>query len=465
MTLLIGGEVGYPAWLEIHEILMSLVILLDADPARQSEGREYSRRERDTSRTRGEENGFERRRRDRSPPDDDTRKWRTTDSAARPERRDRDDREKERRGREASSERADTDARNSSSPTRLRRKTEDDERAEARRRKEDRDREKETPAWMDDYVPDAAAKNTLLGISNDGMDELQRWKQEKREKEMRKEAEAAAIATLPTPPEPAPPLVTAHTSPPPPTNGHPPASSTSTQDPPPGISFLEQLKQAANQVNVEVSPPQDQSSSFAPLLSSAHVQYAETNSLPSGPPSATLSPTTDPVATAADIRRSNSKSTLDTVQIPLIMFLPCRRLQPPSRVAPCLCTTTQCRCNFARTDRYFFCVCVSEAICSVTSPSSYTVGRTLPSYIQPWGSNPFCLWRVATRAGRLWRKFTRTVTPSSCQWPRSSSANTPRPALASSRRTTGAFAAICLSPQRQPYPWRYDPRQPQRRSC
>ena len=380
MMLLIGGEVGCPAWLEIHEVLIGLVILLDADPARQSEGREYSRRERDSSRTRGDENGFERRRRDRSP-DDDTRKWRT-DSAVRPERRDRkdlDDREKERRGREASSERADTDVRNGSSPTRLRRK-EEDERAEARRRKEERDREKETPAWMDDYVPDVSAKNTLLGISSDGMDELQRWKQEKREKEMRKDAEAAAIATLPTPPEPAHPLVNSHTPPPPPTNGHTSALSTSTQDPPSGISFLEQLKQAAGQVSVEVSPLQDQLSSFAPLLSSVHVQSIETNSLPSGPPSATLSPITDPIATTADIRRSTSKSTLGISQISLIS-IPCRRLQPPSHVAPCLCTTTQCGCHFSRTNRYFFCVCISETICSVTSPSPYTVSRALPSHI------------------------------------------------------------------------------------
>jgi len=285
---------------------------LDADPTRQSEGREYSRRERDSSKSRGEENGFERRRRDRSPPDDDTRRWRTTDSATRPERRDRkelDDREKERRGREASSERADTDARNGSSPSRLRRKIEEDERAEARRRKEERDREKETPAWMDDYVPDASAKNTLLGISSDGMDELQRWKQEKREKEMRKDAEAAAVATLPTPPEPNPPIVTAHTPPTPPTNGQAFTSPMSPQDPPSsGISFLEQLKQAANQANVEVSPLQDQPSSFAQLLSSAHTLCVETNSLSSGPPSATLSPITDPFATAADIARPNSKS-------------------------------------------------------------------------------------------------------------------------------------------------------------
>lgn len=282
---------------------------LDADPTRQPEGREYSRRERDSSKSRGEENGFERRRRDRSPPDDDTRKWRAADSSTRPERRDRkelDDRERERRGREASSERADTDARNGSSPTRLHRKTEEYERAEARRRKEERDREKETPAWMDDYVPDASVKNTLLGISSDGMDELQRWKQEKREKDMRKDAEAVAVATLPTPPEPAPPTITAYTPPTPPTNGQPSTSPMPTQDPSSfGISFLEQLKQAANQVNVEVSPPQDQPSSFAHLLSS---QCAETNSLSSGPPSATLSPTTDPIATAADFRRPTSKS-------------------------------------------------------------------------------------------------------------------------------------------------------------
>lgn len=292
--------------------------LLDADPARQSEGREYSRRERDSSKTRGEENGFERRRRDRSPLDDDTRKWRTTDLATRPERRDRkefDDREKERRGREASSERADTEARNGSSPTRLRRKTEEDERAEARRRKEDRDREKETPAWMDDYVPDASSKNTLLGISSDGMDELQRWKQEKREKEMRKDAEAAAVATLPTPPEPAPLSITTNTPPTPLTNGQAPTLSTSTQDPPPsGISFLEQLKQAANQPNVEDSPLEDQPSSFAHLLASAQAQSFEPNPFSSGPLSAaTLSPTIDPIAIAADIRRPNSKLTPDTV--------------------------------------------------------------------------------------------------------------------------------------------------------
>lgn len=317
------------------------MLFLDAEPTRQSEGREYSRRERDSSKSRGEENGFERRRRDRSPPDDDTRKWRTTDSSTRPERRDRkelDDRERERRGREDSSERTDTDPRNGSSPTRLRRKTEEDERAEARRRKEDRDREKETPAWMDDYVPDASVKNTLLGISSDGMDELQRWKQEKREKEMRRDAEAVAVATLPTPPEPMPPTITAHTPPSYPTNGQASTSPLSQQDPPSsGISFLEQLKQAANYaadvspishnhwdsdrererdlgdvpsstVNIEVSPPQGQFSSFAHLLS-ANAQSAETNSLSSGPPSATLSPTMDPIATAADFRRPNSKST------------------------------------------------------------------------------------------------------------------------------------------------------------
>ena len=179
---------------------------------------------------------------------------------------------------------------------------------------------------MDDYVPDASAKNTLLGISNDGMDELQRWKQEKREKEMRKDAEATAVNTLPTPPEPVPPPVTAFAPPTPPTNGQTSASLTSTQDPPPsGISFLEQLKQAANQVNVEVSPPQDQTSRFAHLLSFAPPQSVETNSLPSGPPSATLSPTTDPITTAADGRRPNSESTPDTVCIPLILSLPCRR--------------------------------------------------------------------------------------------------------------------------------------------
>ena len=316
------------------------MLFLDAEPTRQSEGREYSRRERDSSKSRGEENGFERRRRDRSPLDDDTRKWRTTDSSTRPERRDRkelDDRERG-RGREDSSERADTDPRNGSSPTRLRRKTEEDERAEARRRKEDRDREKETPAWMDDYVPDAAVKNTLLGISSDGMDELQRWKQEKREKELRKDAEAVAVATLPTPPEPMPPTITTHTPPSHPTNGQAPALPLSQQDPPSsGISFLEQLKQAANYaadvspishnhwdadrererdlcnvpsstVNVEISPPQGQFSSFTHLLS-AHTQSAETNSLSSGPPSATLSPSMDPIATAADFRRPNSKST------------------------------------------------------------------------------------------------------------------------------------------------------------
>jgi len=193
---------------------------------------------------------------------------------------------------------------------------------------------------MDDYIPDASAKNTLLGISSDGMDELQRWKQERREKEMRKDAETAAVATLPTPPEPAPPPVTAHTPPTPPTNGKRSTSPTLTQGPPPGISLLEQLKQAANQVNVEISPPQDQPSNFVYLLSAAHAQSVETNPLPSGPPSATLSPTTDPIPTAADIRRPTSKSTLDTVQILLIVLLLCRRLQPPSHVAPCLCTTT-----------------------------------------------------------------------------------------------------------------------------
>ena len=244
LMLLIGGEVGCPAWLEIHKVLIGLVILLDADPARQSEGCEYSRRERDSSRTCSDENGFEKRRRDRSP-DDDTRKWHT-DSAVHPGRRDRKDlgdQEKERRGREASSE-------------------------------------------------------------------------------------AAAIATLPTPPEPAHPLVNSRTPPPPPTNGHTSALSTSTQDPHSGISFLEQLKQAAGQVSVEVSPLQDQLSSLAPLLSSVHVQSIETNSLPSGPPSATLSPITDPIATTADIRCSTSKSNPGINQISL-NSIPCRRLQPP----------------------------------------------------------------------------------------------------------------------------------------
>lgn len=209
---------------------------------------------------------------------------------------------------------------------------------------------------MDDYVPDASVKNTLLGISSDGMDELQRWKQEKREKEMRKDAEAAAIATLPTPPEPAPPTITAHSPPTPPTNGQTSTSPMSTQDPPSsGISFLEQLKQAANNaadvspishdhhwdtdheheralynakmstVNVEVSPPQDQSSSFAHLLAT-HTQCAETNSLSSGPPSATLSPTIDPIATSTDPRRPPSKSTQVLGRIPLIVFLVCRGL-------------------------------------------------------------------------------------------------------------------------------------------
>jgi hypothetical protein len=225
MTLLIGGEVGRPTWPELHEMLIGPCYFLDADPTRQSEGREYSRRERDSSKSRGEENGFERRRRDRSPPDDDTRKWRTTDSShvlsvviARNLMTER---------------KSDADAKPLQSapilmpgtvaalPVSVVRPRRMSEPRRVGERRNEIERRKRPLGWMTMF-PMHPAKNTLLGISSDGMDELQRWKQEKREKEMRKDAEAAAVATLPTPPEPTPPTITAHTPPTPPTNGQAP---------------------------------------------------------------------------------------------------------------------------------------------------------------------------------------------------------------------------------------------------
>ncbi|PVF97574.1 hypothetical protein CPB86DRAFT_759973 [Serendipita vermifera] len=151
----------------------------NADPARErtdsrtDTGR--SGRERDTSRSRaGEDTNGEKKRRDRSR-DEDSRRWR--EDAPGPGRK----------GRDPSSSREERDTNTIGRSGRKR--TEDEERAEAnRKRKEERD--KETPAWLDDDIPIGPSSKGIVGAKvGDELDELQKWKLEKKAKEEQRERE------------------------------------------------------------------------------------------------------------------------------------------------------------------------------------------------------------------------------------------------------------------------------------